>query len=156
MTDVLEQLLKEEEEDENEWAFPRIPAGTAELARETLESENMHDVQGESDSKADWPEVGKSTKSVDERAARIVDAARIRQEAVWSISDRMTRLHKAAQRHERRNGHPERNAGPVSGREPFLIRSAAQQTAHTTDFAALVDTAFARDARRYDGPLKLL
>lgn len=156
MTDVLEQLLKEEEEDENEWAFPRIPAGTAELTREAVESEDMHTVQGKSDSKAGWPETVQGAKPVNERAVRIVAGRRIRQEAVWSISDRMTRLHKAVQRHERQNGHSEGSAGAVSGREPFLIRSVAQQPAHTADYAALVDAAFARDARRYDGPLKLL
>jgi len=162
MTDVLEQLLKESEEDESEWEEIWSSVRLAALTREPFEATDIHAPQSQSASQAEQPRTERDADWLDEKAlsmgafSYILDGIRVRQEAVWSISDRMTRLHKAAQRRERQSVHSEGIAGPASGHDALLVRGVAQQTPHTADYAALVDAVFARDARRYDGALRLL
>ena len=166
MTDVLEQLLKEVEEAGAEWEYPWDPAGlfrgVAGIAgayvaqtESALQSERLQRERG-----ADLTvERSLSTQTGTDHAGdrlRRLNGAQTLQDVAWSISDRMTRLHQAAQRRERRSVHSGSSAGPVFGNDAFSVRGGVEQKTHIPDYAARVDAVFARDARRYDGPLRLL
>lgn len=76
--------------------------------------------------------------------------------AVWSLEWELKRLHRAVRPWEgQRTVRMEQGtAAGVSGNS-FSYGPAAG-SGRAAGYAALVDAAFARDARRYDGPLRLL
>lgn len=155
MTDVLEQLLKETEEDETEWEVAWSPTGLIALAREAYDAKSQSVSQMEQSTTAGNADLLNKRNLSKGNASQRLDGTQTLQDAAWSISERMGRLHKAVQRQEGRNVHSGGRVGPDAGRDALLIPGAGEQKRHT-DYAALVDAVFARDARRYDGPLRLL
>jgi len=160
MTDVLEALLRESDADENEWEYRWDTAGLLLSAADiTGELQSGPELQAEAlQRERENSLTQKERRSVQAAAqsVRTVNAAQTIQGAARNISDRMARLRQAAQRWEKRSLQPGSAADTGCGQDVRSVRGGVDRKRNTVDYAALVDAAFARDARRYDGPLRLL
>lgn len=147
MIDYLELLLEEQEMEENrkmpEWKRRNIPrsVGMAQRDTERWEHETVH--------------------SVDE----VYDRVRLEQEqrdvGVWDSMARdvlrqdltveILRLRRAVRNADARNGRLREQSGGAVGTNAGVSWNDSRPIGSVADYAALVDAAFARDARRYDG-----
>lgn len=140
MTDYLEELLDEEEQ-ENEQGLQWTRAVRAGLASVRAVQESNVDAQ-----------------AVVQQARTQVRQSR--QDAGYAIALEMERLGRAVVRartpEQGRAG--ERQGGTTISAAQYIpgAGAAVRMGTAAVDYAGLVDAAFERDARRYDGPLSLL
>lgn len=153
MTDYLEQLLEEQEEEQHTWEWNR-PA--THRNGEVAQRGSLSRTEG---SVAEREEQAGADLAARIRAVREQEGTQLmpREEDRMELLSRQTgRLRRAVEQmhsQTRRSVLGETDMGP--GRDS-RIPGTAGAVPRAADYAALVDAAFARDARRYDGPLCLL
>lgn len=176
MTDYLEELLDEQEQEDvqqtAEWKKARIstqglssPADSGGLAGSTqsalstfiTEKAGINSQTEQTDSCGRTRGNNVTTYTAPEAAGMPLSAqAGGSHSAVWSLELELKRLHRAVRPWvgQRAVRMEQGTSAGVSG-NPFPL-APAPGSGRAAGYVALVDTAFARDARRYDGPLRLL
>ena len=150
MTDYLEELL-EQQESQEEGAVPdwrerhphiwgRQTAGERTAVREAMRPKSLTEENG--------------LQTFEQTAVQTAWQERARQ---LSLMARMARLNRAVRQAQRQGG-GRTAAVQVSAQQETtqMLHAGALSLRRTADYAAAVDAAFQRDARRYDGPLGLL
>ena len=153
MTDYLEQLLDEQEEEQRSWEWKRLAVGRkGDFDRRaplpgTEESGAVQETQAESD----------RTQPV--RSVREQEEMQLMQrkdDGTELLSRQTGRLRRAVEQMRRQTHGRVFGETDMSPGRDSRIPGVAGAVPRAADYAALVDAAFARDARRYDGPLGLL
>lgn len=153
MTDYLEQLLEEQEEEQRAWEWKR-PA--IHRNGEAAQRGSLSQTEG---SVAEWEEqtgsdLATRIRSVrDQKGTQLMPREDDRMELLSRQTGRLRRAVEQMHRQPRGSVLGEADMGP--GRDS-RIPGKAGAVSRVAEYAALVDAAFARDARRYDGPLCLL
>lgn len=154
MTDYLEELLDEEEQ-ENERGLQWTRVVRAGLADVRVVPESGMDAQAAR--QQTWTEAQQSRTEA-QRSRQ--EARQSRQDAGYAIAWEMERLGRAVVRaHTRgqeRAGEWRGGVGLPAAQYVPGAGAAVRMGTVAVDYAGLVDAAFERDARRYDGPLSLL
>ena len=153
MTDYLEQLLEEQEEEQRAWEW-KWPAarGNGELAGRVspVRAEEVYAEQG----RWDGSDLAERKGTDTEHSEAVLKAqGQGEMELLNGQAGRLRRAVEQAHRQSRGRMPGEADIGP--GRDSRLPGTAGAGP-RAVDYAALVDAVFARDARRYDGPLGLL
>ena len=153
MTDYLEQLLEEQEEEQRarEWKWPAI-GRNGEFAQRVQPAQTEESVpEQEKQAKSDLTQ---GVRSVPEQAEpELISGGESAAELLGRQTGRLRRAVEQMQRQVR--GRPFGETDIAPGRDSRMP-GADGAIPRAVDYAALVDAAFARDARRYDGPLGLL
>lgn len=153
MTDYLEQLLEEQEEEQHAWEWKRstMRRNGAFVERAPLSQTEKSVAKQEGQTKSDLAERIRSAREQD--ATELM----LREDGGMELLSRQTgRLRRAVEQMQRQvRGRVFGETDMVPGRDSHLPGTVGAAL-RAVDYAAMVDAAFARDARRYDGPLGLL
>lgn len=153
MTDYLEQLLEEQEEEQRawEWKWPaarrngELTGRVSPVQTEEVYAEQVRWAGSE-------PAKRKGTHTEHGEGERMAQEYG-RMELLSGQAGRLRRAVEQMHRQPRGSVLGETDIGPGRGGR---LPGTAGAVSRAADYAALVDAAFARDARRYDGPLCLL
>lgn len=147
MTDYLELLLEEPEAEETnqmpEWRNRKVlPGNVTRRDGERFDVETVR-LSGKvrENAKTDQTE-----READEH--RFVEKETLR---IRTVESELLRLHRAVRQAEVQSGRPVERGGNVTEGTDDFWRTGGKTRFRTADYAAMVDAAFARDARRYDG-----
>lgn len=153
MTDYLEQLLEEQEEEQRtwEWKRPAIHRNSEVAQRVPLSQTEGSVAERERQTGSDLAARIRSVRK--QKGTQLMPREDDRMELLSRQTGRLHRAVEQMQRQTRGSVFGETDIGP--GRDG-RIPGTAGAVSRAADYAALVDAAFARDARRYDGPLCLL
>lgn len=147
MTDYLDELLEQQEQEEEqglEWPRPGLRLWTPEGRREDVAVHGVTSRQVQAGAEAA------------RTAAQAAQAVRQGQAAVQPLKGQLDRLRRAVQRAQSQPGRRAASGGQALAGSGGAFPCGQLPRARAADYAALVDAAFQRDARRYDGPLGLL
>ena len=147
MTDYLELLLEEQESEEVSqtaaWRRLKIPPRNAvEQDGDLSGYETMQSVE-HAQGKTRRRQV---ERTLDEEISIENDSVRMR-----GLTVEIRRLRRAVRQANTRNGQSMEQSGGAFGGDAGFLRIGGRPNFKAVDYAALVDVAFARDARRYDG-----
>jgi len=184
MTDFLEELLKDQEEENQEQMWKVLsnrPAPIQGTSRDTgintadlhsrLSNELLQETKTASlligksfwDNKQPQKRFGSmdtdGTLYVEKRVRETGNSGELNGDiprTEISLADSMKRIHRAVRIQVKPNTQTAGSPARISGQDGGFYRNSAEKEQHVSSYAALVDAAFARDARRYDGPLRLL
>lgn len=141
MTDYLNQLLEQQEQEEEqglEWPRPGLRLWAAEGRKEDAAAHGVT-YQQEQDGAA-----------VEQGYVRATQAQ------TQPLTAQLERLRRAVQRAQSQPGRQGASVGQALAGSGGAFSHGQLPRIRAADYAALVDAAFQRDARRYDGPLGLL
>lgn len=139
MTDYLEELLEEQEQEGTartvRWRRPVIrPAAEREEAPQVVQFEDLWQIRP---------------------GQELLEQPQ--ENAVEALVHELVRTSRAVRQAQRLTGPAQGVAsGGLNGQTVHMTWGGINHPARTEDYPALVDTAFQRDARRYDGALRLL
>lgn len=176
VTDYLEELLEDQEQEDAaqgpEWKKTQIAvrgnllpeisneavspgnAQSTELVGQKMAvppGEDPADVRGRT-----YADSGITAAAPSAQGISLSEQAEGLRSAAWSLEWQLRRLHRAVHPWEWRQGGHTGQAAPAGVSDGGSFRGSAPGLRSVGGYAALIDAVFARDARRYDGPLRLL
>lgn len=147
MTDYLELLLEEQEAEEKNqvserkrWKMPTMNLGGRAAQRSEVNREHS---TGQTREKARIPQ----REEASEKRISVGKSS----EQPRDLTVELLRLRRATQLADARNNHAIVQGGGTYREPSSFLTMRERQEFKAVDYAALVDAAFARDARRYDG-----
>lgn len=153
MTDYLEQLLEEQEEEQRTWEWKRPAMGRNGEAAQRGSLSQTEGSAAEREEQTGSDLVARIRAGREQEGTQLMPRKDDRMELLSRQTGRLRRAVEQMHRQPRGSVLGETDMGP--GRDS-RIPGTAGAVSRAADYAALVDAAFARDARRYDGPLCLL
>ena len=168
MTDFLEDLLKQPEEDDEEPVLLPLSHRATQIAHPHTEASGDRfpdgDVSAVSTSMlltgqrfpVDLQAEGASWRTADNRISTTENTTKAFLPPAQSLWDRVRRTYSAAHLWQVRTVRHTGSTFAAAGQANKAPYSLTRQETVIPGYAALVDAAFARDARRYDGPLRIL